>query len=137
MASIAPRREIKISPLPMHAGMPEHQVQRWYREIEREIIDETAAARAQAGGAGYPMPESYGRVSPHETRELAPSDAPAVWATPGNHEGVREWRVMIRGFTDAWREALAAWINGPRACFPEGGWVPFDACDAPGYPQLE
>ena len=44
---------------------------------------------------------------------------------------------MISAFTDAWREALVAWINGARACFPPGGWVPFDACHAPGYPQRE
>jgi hypothetical protein len=134
MASIAPQREIKISPLPMHAGLSEHQRQRWYREIEREIIDETAAA---CPDARYPMPESYARVDPNTTREMESSDAPAVWASPGNAKDVRAWRVMIRAFTDAWREALGAWVNGARACFPEGGWVPFDACDAPGYPQLE
>ena len=134
MASIAPAREIEMSPLPMHVGMSEHTRQRWYREIEREIVDETAAAFPDRR---YPMPESYRAVSPEETRPLEPSDAPVVWATPRNREGVREWRVMIREFTDAWREALAAWISGARACFPPCGWVPFGACYAPGYAQRE
>ncbi|MGK0358376.1 MAG: hypothetical protein ACI9U2_000663 [Bradymonadia bacterium] len=75
MASIAPARQIKISPLPMHADWSDHRAQRWYREIEREIIDETVLAFP---GRRYPMPESYRTVCPEETRPLAPSDAPAV-----------------------------------------------------------
>ena len=134
MASIAPAREVRITPLPMHAGWSDHKQQRWHREIEREIITETAA---EFPGRAYPMPESYVMVSPEETRPLTPSDAPTVWASPDNHEGRQTWRVMIRAFTQAWREALAAWIGGARACFPPCGWVPFGACYAPGYAQRE
>ncbi|MGK0359240.1 MAG: hypothetical protein ACI9U2_001541 [Bradymonadia bacterium] len=134
MASIAPRREVRLSPLPIHAGWPEYQRQRWYQQIEREIIEETAAANP---GRRYPAPEHYTTICPHTEKDLPDSPAPQCWVGEGNHEARRSWRAEIRAFTDTWREALADWVNGARACFPVGGWVPFGACYAPGYPQRE
>lgn len=134
MVSIAPRRAIRLSPLPSMAHLPDHARQRWYRAIEQEIIEETAAANP---GRRYPSAEHYARVDPETTKELADSPAPRCWAGEGNHEARRTWRSMIQAFTGAWREALAAWIDGARACFPPGGWVPFGACYAAGYPQRE
>ena len=134
MVTIAPRREMKLSPLPMHVGWPAHRRQRWYREIEREIIEEAAAANP---GRRYPPAEYYATVDPHAEHVLADSAAPRCYVSEGKTEARRTWTTMIRNFTDAWREALAAWIDGARACFPPCGWVPFGACFAPGYAQRE
>jgi hypothetical protein len=132
MAALAPRRAVRLAPLPVHAGWSNYDRQRWYRDIERTIIEETAAENP---GRRYPPPEHHAAVDPNTEVSLVDSPAPVCWASPGNHEGRRTWQQMIRAFTDAWREALAAWTHGARACFPPGGWVPFGACEAPGYRQ--
>lgn len=134
MVSIAPRREMKLSPLPIHADWPEHRRQRWYREIEREIIEETALAYP---GRRSPPAEYFASVDANEAHALPDTAAPQCYVSAGNQEARRTWKTMISAFTDAWRDALAAWINGSRACFPPCGWVPFGACFAPGYSQRE
>ena len=134
MVTIAPRREIRLSPLPTHAGWPEHRRQRWYRELEREIIEEAAAAFP---GKRYRPPAYFTTVDPETEKPLKDSPAPQCWVSEGNHEARRTWKAKVRAFTDAWRAALAAWVGGGQACFPPGGWVPFGACYAPGYPQRE
>ena len=70
-------------------------------------------------------------------KALTETPAPSCYVAEGDHEARRTWRTMMRAFTDAWREALAAWTNGAQACFPPGGWVPYGACYAPCYPQRE
>jgi len=77
------------------------------------------------------------QICPHTEKDIVETPAPHCWVDEGDHEARRSWRAEFRAFTDAWREALAAWVNGARACFPACGWVPFDACDAPAYPQRE
>jgi REP element-mobilizing transposase RayT len=132
MRTLAPRREVHLEPLPVHAGWSAYDRQRWYRDIERSVIQETASANP---GRRYPPPEHYMTVDPNTEKPLADSPAPNCWVSSDNQEARRGWRQMIRGFTDAWREALAAWIDGARACFPTGGWVPFGACYVSGYRQ--
>ena len=131
LATIAPRREFKLTPLLIHEGWSEHKRQRWYREIEREVIAEAAE---KFPGKRYPPPAYWTVISPNKEKPLKDSPAPVCW---GDAESRRTWRLMLRAFTDAWRAALARWIDGERACFPPGGWVPFGACYAPGYPQRE
>jgi hypothetical protein len=118
---------LQLDPLPQHAGWSVHKRQAWYRAIEREIIEEAVAAFA---GRRYPPPARYAEVDPNTEKPLKDSPAPQCWVCPDDHEARRTWRQMIRAFTDAWREALAAWIGGAKPCFPAGGWVPFGACYA-------
>lgn len=134
MASIAPRFTVRISALPSQAALTVAARQRWYREIEREIIEEAAVVRA---GRRYPPPACYTTINPETTQALEESPAPRCWAAPDNHEARRAWCSMVEAFTLAWRAALAAWVEGARACFPRGGWVPFGACHSPGYVQRE
>jgi REP element-mobilizing transposase RayT len=132
VASIAPRREVHLSPLPLHANWSAYDRQRWYREIERSIVEEIATENP---GRRHPPPEHHAAVDPNTEVSLVDSPAPMCWVSPGNQQARCDWQQMMRTFTDAWREALAAWVRGARACFPPGGWVPFGACHAPGYRQ--
>jgi hypothetical protein len=134
MASIAPAREVIISPLPSHADWTEQSRQSWHRGLEREAVAEAAAENC---GRGYRSPEHFRTVSPHTTVELVPSDAPSVYVAKGDIKARQRWRAKIQAFTEAWRAALASWINGRRACFPACGWVPYGACHAPSYPLRE
>lgn len=134
MATIAPRFELRISPLPVHVGLHPSARSRWYREIEREIVAERAAA---SPGRRYPPAAYYMSIDPKTTREIDESPPPRCWASPESQEARRRWCDMFRAFTTAWREALAAWVDGARACFPPGGWVPYGACHAPGYVPRE
>ena len=134
MGSIAPKREIKISPYPTHAEQSVHARQTWFRTLEREIVEETAAANP---GRAYRSAEYFRSVSPHTTKALTERPAPSCYVAEGDHEARRTWRTMMRAFTAAWREALAEWIDGVRVCFPRCGWVPYGACYAPAYSQRE
>ncbi|MGK0360741.1 MAG: hypothetical protein ACI9U2_003055 [Bradymonadia bacterium] len=40
------------------------------------------------------------------------------------------WSQAVKAFTAAWREALAAWVDGGKPRFPQGGWVRYAACGA-------
>jgi hypothetical protein len=119
MRTLAPRRVVQLSPLPSHADWPLHKRQAWYRAIEREIIEEAAADNP---GRRYPPPEHYTTIDPNHEVALIDSPAPRCWVSSDNHEVRRTWRQMIRAFTDAWREALVAWVRGAKACFPPCGW---------------
>jgi REP element-mobilizing transposase RayT len=132
MGSLAPRRAVRLEPLPVHAGWSTYDRQQWYRTIERSIVEKAAV---EYPGRRYPPPEHYAAVDPNTEKPMVDSPAPVCWASPDNQAARRTWRQMIRAFTDAWREALAAWVRGARACFPPGGWVPFGACHVPGYRQ--
>jgi hypothetical protein len=134
MSSLAPRREVRLVPLPTHTDWTLYARQRWYRKIERSIVEEAAA---DFPGRRYPQPAHYANLDPNQETRLVDTPAPSCWASAESHEARRTWRQMICAFTDAWREALRAWTNGARACFPPGGWVPFGACYAPSYPQRE
>ena len=125
LSSIAPAKTLPLAPLPMHVGWSEYDRRKWYRDIEREIIEE---ADARNGGRVFPSIEALRTVDPHRTIAQVPSNPPTGYARPDNHEARRSWRQAVRAFTDAWREALAAWVDGAKACFPPGGWVPFAAC---------
>ena len=129
LSSIAPARTLPLTPLPMHRGWSLYDRQKWYRDIERRIIEEADARNA---GRVFRSAEALRNVDPHQTVEQVPSNPPTCYAAPDNHEARRTWRQAYRAFVAAWREALAAWVDGGRPCFPVGGWVPFALCGSGG-----
>ena len=61
-------------------------------------------------GRRYPPPEHYMTICPHTEKYIVETPAPHCWVDEGDHEARRSWRAEFRAFTDAWREALAAWV---------------------------
>lgn len=125
LESIAERKTLTLTPLPALDDLSMHQRQRWYRQIEREIIEETDARLA---GRRLPDPELLRAVDPTTCVELERSDAPQMHVSPENHTARRDFRAAYRAFVDAWRTALTDWLAGGVPCFPHGGWVPFGMC---------
>jgi hypothetical protein len=138
LSSIAPAKALPLKPLPMHRGWSLYDRQKWYRDIERSIIEE---AEARNVGRVFRSAEALRSADPHQTVEQVPTNPPTCYAAKENHEARRTWRQAYRAFVAAWREALAAWVDGGKPCFPRGGWVPFAACgsleSAPAVVQRE
>lgn len=132
VARLAPRRAVRLCPLPSQRHWTVHERRAWHRAIEREIIEEAAAERPRRR---YAPPESLRAISPHRTVDLVETPAPRCHAAEGNHEARQRWRDAYIAFVDAWRLALTEWVRGAKPCFPPDGWVPFGACYAPGYAQ--
>ncbi|MGK0361675.1 MAG: hypothetical protein ACI9U2_003993 [Bradymonadia bacterium] len=130
--------------LQVHEGTRQ-SAQRGHVQLKRELSQGAAGravapspeAAAENCGRGHRSPEHFRTISPHTTVELVPSDAPGVYVAKGDSKAWQRWRAKIQAFTEAWRAALASWINGRQACFPACGWVPYGACHAPGYPLRE
>ncbi|MGK0362616.1 MAG: REP element-mobilizing transposase RayT [Bradymonadia bacterium] len=130
LESIAERKTLTLAPLPSQVDWTPHARQRWYRDIEKEVI-----AEADAGNAGIRLPTiaALRAADPMQTRPL-PRDVdgpPKMHVDPANHAAKREWQMATRAFVNAWREALARWLAGAVPCFPREGWVPFGGCSVP------
>jgi hypothetical protein len=117
-------------------GLPEklQARQTWFRQIEKEIIEET---RVRLAEHAVRLPTiAQLRDVPSTTRPdgFESSPAPACHATC---RALRKAFVAARAaFVAAWREALDDFRRGVRVCFPDGGWWPFGCRDVAAPQRL-
>lgn len=134
IAKLTVSKELTLDPLPTHADWSPQQRQAWYRQIRHEVIED---AKIQYPDRRYPPPERYTQLDPNTEKALDETPPPQCWAGVGNQAAREKWQASFRAFTDAWREALRAWLDGAKPCFPLGGWIPFRPCFATDFKQLE
>ncbi|MEZ5770028.1 MAG: hypothetical protein R3D80_22030 [Paracoccaceae bacterium] len=116
-------RTLELTPLP---GLPEDEEQRktWFRQIEQEIVAETRERQA-ANGIVCKPPKVFETDDGHFVPDKM-KKSPAPHSHCSCAERRAAFMAALHQFVDLWRGALELMKRGARACFPEGGWWPYD-----------